>query len=183
MVCIFKFHGCAMIIAIPLFGSEVSPRFGCAALFLIARVEEGRIVELKRIGMEESNSIQRIRKVADWKVNKLICGGIDGFCTRILNGMGIQVIPWAAGNAQEALEKHIAGLPASSHQKEAFFMKKPKLSPTAAVMVVGAGIGGIQTALDLANSGFLVHLVERSSGIGGVMPQLDKTFPTNECSL
>ena len=52
-----------------------------------------------------------------------------------------------------------------------------------AVMVVGGGIAGIQAALDLANSGFLVYLIERSSAIGGKMGQLDKTFPTNDCSM
>ena len=52
-----------------------------------------------------------------------------------------------------------------------------------AVMVAGAGIAGIQTALDLANSGFYVYLVEKKSAIGGVMAQLDKTFPTNDCSM
>jgi heterodisulfide reductase subunit A len=51
------------------------------------------------------------------------------------------------------------------------------------VMVVGGGIAGMQTALDLANSGYYVYLVERSSSIGGVMSQLDKTFPTNDCSM
>ncbi len=51
------------------------------------------------------------------------------------------------------------------------------------VMVVGAGIAGIQASLDLANSGFLVHLAEEKSAIGGVMAQLDKTFPTNDCSM
>ncbi len=51
------------------------------------------------------------------------------------------------------------------------------------VMVVGAGIGGMQSALDLANSGFYVYLVEKASGIGGVMAQLDKTFPTNDCAM
>ena len=51
------------------------------------------------------------------------------------------------------------------------------------VMVVGGGIAGMQTALDLANSGYYVYLVERSSSIGGVMAQLDKTFPTNDCSM
>ena len=51
-----------------------------------------------------------------------------------------------------------------------------------AVMVVGGGIAGMQAALDLADSGFYVYLVERSSSIGGVMSQLDKTFPTNDCS-
>jgi heterodisulfide reductase subunit A-like polyferredoxin len=51
------------------------------------------------------------------------------------------------------------------------------------VMVVGGGIAGMQAALDLADSGYYVYLVERSSSIGGVMSQLDKTFPTNDCSM
>jgi len=50
-------------------------------------------------------------------------------------------------------------------------------------LVVGAGIAGMQSALDLADSGFYVHLVEKSPAIGGVMAQLDKTFPTNDCSM
>jgi heterodisulfide reductase subunit A-like polyferredoxin len=52
-----------------------------------------------------------------------------------------------------------------------------------AVMVVGSGIAGIQASLDLANAGFYVYLVEKEPAIGGVMPQLDKTFPTNDCSM
>jgi heterodisulfide reductase subunit A len=52
-----------------------------------------------------------------------------------------------------------------------------------AVMVVGSGIAGMQSALDLADSGFYVHLVEQSPAIGGVMAQLDKTFPTNDCAM
>jgi len=52
-----------------------------------------------------------------------------------------------------------------------------------AVMVVGGGVGGMQAALDLANSGFKVYLVEEGSAIGGRMAQLDKTFPTNDCSM
>ena len=51
------------------------------------------------------------------------------------------------------------------------------------VMVVGGGISGMQSALDLADSGFYVYLVEKSSAIGGAMAQLDKTFPTNDCSM
>jgi heterodisulfide reductase subunit A-like polyferredoxin len=51
-----------------------------------------------------------------------------------------------------------------------------------AVTVVGGGIGGIQAALDIANSGFKVYLLEEQSNVGGVMSQLDKTFPTNDCS-
>jgi heterodisulfide reductase subunit A len=51
------------------------------------------------------------------------------------------------------------------------------------VMVVGGGISGIQASLDLANSGFKVYLVEKLPSIGGHMAQLDKTFPTNDCSM
>jgi heterodisulfide reductase subunit A-like polyferredoxin len=51
------------------------------------------------------------------------------------------------------------------------------------VLVVGAGIAGMQAALDLANSGYYVHLLEKSSGIGGIMSELDKTFPTNDCAM
>jgi heterodisulfide reductase subunit A-like polyferredoxin len=51
------------------------------------------------------------------------------------------------------------------------------------VLVVGGGIAGIQSALDLANSGFKVYLVEKKPSVGGVMAQLDKTFPTNDCSM
>ena len=51
------------------------------------------------------------------------------------------------------------------------------------VLVAGAGITGMQAALDLANSGYYVYLVEKNSVIGGVMAQLDKTFPTNDCTM
>jgi heterodisulfide reductase subunit A len=51
-----------------------------------------------------------------------------------------------------------------------------------AVVVVGGGISGMQAALDVANSGFRVYLVEKNPSIGGNMAQLDKTFPTNDCS-
>ena len=51
------------------------------------------------------------------------------------------------------------------------------------VLVVGGGISGIQAALDLASSGYKVYLVEKGPSIGGHMAQLDKTFPTNDCSM
>ena len=62
------------------------------------------------------------------------------------------------------------------------------MSPTdnkkvGAALVVGGGIAGVQAALDLANSGVKVYLVERSPAIGGKMAQLDKTFPTNDCAM
>ena len=51
------------------------------------------------------------------------------------------------------------------------------------VMVVGGGVSGIQASLDLATAGFKVYLVEEAPSIGGHMAQLDKTFPTNDCSM
>ncbi len=54
---------------------------------------------------------------------------------------------------------------------------------TGAVMVVGAGVTGMQASLDLAGSGYYVHLIDKSPAIGGIMAQLDKTFPTNDCAM
>jgi len=51
------------------------------------------------------------------------------------------------------------------------------------VMVVGGGVSGVQASLDLATAGFKVYLVDKSPAIGGHMAQLDKTFPTNDCSI
>jgi heterodisulfide reductase subunit A len=61
--------------------------------------------------------------------------------------------------------------------------KTKETKKTGSVMVVGAGIAGMQAALDLATAGYYVHLVDRSPSIGGIMAQLDKTFPTNDCAM
>ncbi len=55
--------------------------------------------------------------------------------------------------------------------------------PRGSVLMAGGGIAGIQAALDMADSGFYVYLVEKTAGIGGAMSQLDKTFPTNDCAM
>jgi heterodisulfide reductase subunit A len=51
------------------------------------------------------------------------------------------------------------------------------------VMVVGGGVSGVQASLDLAKAGFKVYLVDKAPALGGHMAQLDKTFPTNDCSI
>jgi heterodisulfide reductase subunit A len=61
--------------------------------------------------------------------------------------------------------------------------KKQSKRLSGSVMIVGGGIAGMQSALDLADSGYYVHLIERSSAIGGIMSELDKTFPTNDCAM
>ncbi len=63
-------------------------------------------------------------------------------------------------------------------------MTDKKLSQlSGSIMVVGGGIAGMQAALDLADSGYYVYLLEQSSAIGGLMSQIDKTFPTNDCAM
>jgi heterodisulfide reductase subunit A2 len=62
-------------------------------------------------------------------------------------------------------------------------MKQGASTPVGAVLVIGGGISGVQASLDLASSGFKVYLAEKSPMIGGKMAQLDKTFPTMDCSL
>ena len=71
-------------------------------------------------------------------------------------------------------------------KRERKTMQAPAAAPGAvsgSVLIVGGGISGIQSALDLAESGFRVYVVENKPSIGGVMPQLDKTFPTNDCAM
>ena len=62
-------------------------------------------------------------------------------------------------------------------------LEEEKLPLTKRTLVIGGGIAGIQTSLDLADNGYEVVLVEKNASIGGTMAQLDKTFPTMDCSI
>jgi heterodisulfide reductase subunit A len=62
-------------------------------------------------------------------------------------------------------------------------MKENQAAKKGAVLVVGGGVAGIQASLDLSELGYFVYLVEKSASIGGIMARLDKTFPTNDCSI
>ncbi len=62
-------------------------------------------------------------------------------------------------------------------------MESDKGKKSGSVMVLGAGIAGMQASLDLANSDFNVYLVDKTPTIGGMMSRLDKTFPTNDCAM
>ena len=71
----------------------------------------------------------------------------------------------------------------SSFKSQISSFKSQSEKNIGSVMVVGGGITGMQAALDLADSGFYVYLIEKNPVIGGVMAQLDKTFPTNDCTM
>jgi heterodisulfide reductase subunit A len=71
-------------------------------------------------------------------------------------------------------------------EKEPFEELLANISPEGSigdVMIVGGGISGIQASLDLATAGYKVYLIDKNPAIGGHMAQLDKTFPTNDCSM
>jgi len=82
------------------------------------------------------------------------------------------------GNVKKEISSQKGGTP-----KMGKAQKIEKKDLFGSVMVLGGGIAGMQSALDLANSGYYVYLVEKSSAIGGLMSQLDKTFPTNDCAM
>ena len=73
--------------------------------------------------------------------------------------------------------------PSPAVSKQWLGLEKSRRKPLGSALVAGGGVAGIQAALDLADSGYYVYLIEKSAGIGGVMAQLDKTFPTNDCAM
>jgi heterodisulfide reductase subunit A len=83
----------------------------------------------------------------------------------------------ATHKAQEVVEMAVA------KARWLYPLQEAEAEVTPGALVIGGGIAGIQTALDLANAGHQVYLVEQAPSIGGKMAQLDKTFPTMDCSI
>lgn len=100
--------------------------------------------------------------------------------THFLQSKGI-----AAQTSSEILNSLESPSPANGKTLETPTTREVPMAdkPVGSVMVVGGGIAGIQASLDLADSGYFVHLLEKSPGIGGGMAKLDKTFPTNDCAM
>ena len=108
-------------------------------------------------------------------------GGVNPYRVEISNIR--EQCSWAHSNKEQATEKAKYLVRSAVSKALSLESLKPstlKVIPEA--LVIGGGIAGIQTSLDLANDGFKVHLVERDPSIGGHMAQLDKTFPTLDCS-
>ncbi|MHA2378632.1 MAG: hydrogenase iron-sulfur subunit [Candidatus Thorarchaeota archaeon] len=94
-------------------------------------------------------------------------------------------VSWVHAHEPELATVKAKELVAMSVAKAMTLEAQPELDVpvTQAAMVVGAGVAGMQAALDLAEAGFKVHLVERQPTIGGIMAILDKVFPQNDCSI
>ena len=108
-------------------------------------------------------------------------GGVNPFRLEIVNIR--EQCSWVHADRPTATEKAKA-LVRSGVAKASLLepLQSSKLKVTPEALVIGGGIAGLQSALDLANDGFKVHLVERDPSIGGHMSQLDKTFPTLDCA-
>jgi len=92
---------------------------------------------------------------------------------------------WAHGHDREGALKKAKDLTAAAIAKARFLapLEMITVPVTKRAMVIGAGVSGISTALDLADQGIETILVEKEPTIGGVMAQLNKTFPTMDCSI
>lgn len=91
---------------------------------------------------------------------------------------------WCTESKEDALEKaKILVKSGLARAKELEIIPIKTVTVKKATLIVGGGIVGMNAALDLANEGIKVYLVERKSTIGGRMAQLDRTFPTDDCSI
>jgi heterodisulfide reductase subunit A len=108
------------------------------------------------------------------------CGSAQhhGFFQRLAGGELLAMVDLLAA---DDLESAVAAVLLA--QKEEIRLVSAGAPHSREVLVVGGGVGGCQAALDLANAGFKVYIVESSLSIGGTMAQLDKTFPTLDCSI
>ncbi len=98
-----------MKIAIPLFGTRISPRFDFSPEIRIITVENGKVVRRENFPVAHLNLIQRLDQLASCGVDKVICGGIDEFCLNQLGSKGIEVIQNIAGEAEIASDLFMKG--------------------------------------------------------------------------
>jgi len=98
-----------MRIAIPLFGTRVSPRFDCATELLVIDEEGGRVVQRERAEIGHFRPFERVGRLAALGVGVLICGGVSGFVVHQLMATGIHVYAWVTGEAEHALSCYLSG--------------------------------------------------------------------------
>lgn len=98
-----------MNIAIPLFGSRISPRFDFCQELLIVTIEDGIIIDRKTVSISSLTPLQRITELCNRNVTAVICGGINRMVHNHLRNNGISVIYDVMGEADEALDRYLTG--------------------------------------------------------------------------
>jgi len=91
-----------MRVAVPLFGTRVSPPFDCGAVLLVADVEDGKVESAEQVVDASTNSLERVARLRQLRADAVIRGAITGFVLRRLAANGIRVYPWVSSEASEA---------------------------------------------------------------------------------
>ena len=98
-----------MKIAIPIFGNRISPRFDFSPEMWIIEVERGEVVRQEKLPTANLNLPQRLEQITSNGVDKVICGGIDGFCQNQLGSRGIDVVQDVIGDAEIVFDLFMRG--------------------------------------------------------------------------
>ncbi len=98
-----------MKLAIPLFGTRISPRFDCAQELLIFTIEDGKILKKEKLLWRGVSPYDRIAELGKMGVNMVICGSVDGFFHNLLHQRGIRVYSWVTGDVEKAVELFLIG--------------------------------------------------------------------------
>ena len=98
-----------MRVAIPVFEERISPRFDFAPEFGLYDIEGQKITGSREISCEGWGDIERVSKLKGFGVDTIICGGLPGYLQHILTNSGINVIPWIAGDVNDALSLFLRG--------------------------------------------------------------------------
>jgi predicted Fe-Mo cluster-binding NifX family protein len=98
-----------MKLAIPLFGTRISPRFDCAQELLIFTIEDGKILKKEKLLWRGVSLYERIAELGGLGVNIVICGAVDGFSHTLMHQRRIGVYSWVTGNAEKIVEIFLRG--------------------------------------------------------------------------
>jgi len=98
-----------MRVAIPIFGARISPRFDFAPSLLLLTTEKGKVKAREEVSLAPGDPRQRVEKLKEFEVETLICGGIDCHSRQMLEDNRVRVIPWVAGEVEEALQYFLNG--------------------------------------------------------------------------
>jgi len=94
-------------VAIPLFGTRISPHFTYADMALLVDIDNGRVEQSREIALGPSDELQRIQYLKSLEIDTLICGGISRVAERMFAGQDVTVISWVIGEARDALDRFV----------------------------------------------------------------------------
>jgi predicted Fe-Mo cluster-binding NifX family protein len=94
-------------VAIPLFGTRISPHFTYADMALLIDIENGEVAQSHEIALGQTDELQRIQYLKSLEIDTLICGGISNIAERMLAEQAVNVISWVTGEARDALEQFL----------------------------------------------------------------------------